>query len=197
MKHPFILHLAQQGLNVNLIQIASSGCVLPAGVLPDMFPVTRKNAGYPHEWKEGSSPGAPSPYTSWITATQELTVPPCQSQGIVSKPVSQKWDHTFFWTHLHFPGCSFLHLPFQQKSHCLLSCLHRILSIFSQSNAGFYFLFFPSIQSPHHSPPTAILCICKKSVNFRNYLYFMGIHTLCQNDGPKVWRVISTPEFVS
>lgn len=34
--------------------------------------------------------------TSWIPATQELPVPPHQSQGIVSKSVSQKCDYTFF-----------------------------------------------------------------------------------------------------
>lgn len=56
---------------------------------------------------------------------------------------------------------------------------------------------FPPSSRLTTAPRTAILCICNKSVNFRNYLYFMGIHTLCQNDGPKVWRVISTPEFVS
>lgn len=171
--------------------------MLPGSILPVMFPVTRKNSGYPHEWKEGGSPKGTLPLylldPSNVRAACASLPKPRDCFQICEPKV---WLY-LFWTHLHFPGCSFLHLSFQQKSHCLLSSLHRILSIFSQSNVGFYFLFFLSIQSPHHSPPTTILCICNKSVNFRNYLYFMGIHTLCQNDGPKVWRVISTLEFVS
>lgn len=130
-------------------------------------------------------------------ATQGLPVPPRKAKG----PFPNLWAKrviTLFWTHLHFPGCSFLHLLFQQQSHCLLSPLRRIFACFSQSDVGFYFLFFPSIQPLHPNPPQPPFCaFATKSVNFRNYLYFTGIHTLCQNHGPKVWRVISTPEFVS
>lgn len=162
VKHPFILHLAKQGLNANPIQITSSRCVLPGSILPVVFPATRRNAGYSHECKEGSSPrGTLSPYfldpSNARAACASLPKPRDCFQ--ICEP--KVWSY-FFWTHLHFPGCSFLHLLFQQKSHCLLSSLYRILSIFSQSNVGFYFLFFPSIQSPHHSPPTAIYTFATK-----------------------------------
>lgn len=80
-----------------------------------------------------------------------------QSQGTVSKSVSQKCDYTF-WAHLHFPGCCFLHLSFQQQAHWRLSPLHRIFSCFSQSDVWFYFLFFPSIQPPSPQPPQSPFC---------------------------------------
>lgn len=106
------------------------------------------------------------------------------------------WLHLFGHTSI-FPVHSF-YTSCSSSSQCLLSPLNRIFSCFSWSNVGFYFFLIPSIQPPHPSPPqTTILCIWNKSVNFRNYLYFTSIHTLCQNDGPKVWRVISAPEFVS
>ena len=131
--------------------------MLPASLLPVMFPVTRKKC-WLVPWMEGGDRvwgaclGPPCPCASRSPATQELAVPPHKAKGPFPN-LRAKSVITLFWTHLHFPGCSFLHFSFQQQSHCLLSPLHRIFSCFSQSDVGFYFLFFPSVQPPCLKPP--------------------------------------------
>ena len=94
---------------------------------------------------------------------QELSMPPCEAKGPFPN-LSAKSMITLFWTHLHFPSCSFLHLSFQQLSHRLLSPLHRIFSCFGQSNIGFYFLFIPSVQYPHPDSPKPPFCTFETKV---------------------------------
>lgn len=94
---------------------------------------------------------------------QELSMPPCEAKGPFPN-LSAKSMITPFWTHLHFPSCSFLHLSFQQLSHRLLSPLHRIFSCFGQSNIGFYFLFIPSVQYPHPDSPKPLFCTFETKV---------------------------------
>lgn len=105
---------------------------------------------------------------------------------------------------LHFFGHTSISLvaPFYtscSSSNLIVSYLPSTGSflVLAGATLGFISYSFPPSSPLATTPPTTILCICNKSVNFRNYLYFAGIHTLCLNDGPKVWRVISTTEFVS
>lgn len=124
-QHVFVHCFTQQELNASLIQITNSRCTLPAGLLPVMFPVTRKKH-WLLVWMEGGDRvwgafiGVPHSWASWSPAIQELSVPPCKAKGPLPN-LQAKSVITLIWTHLHFPSWFFLHLLFQQLSLSLIS----------------------------------------------------------------------------
>lgn len=144
----------------------------------------------------GFHAGVPYPCASRSPVTQELRVPPCKAKrqfpNLRAKSVIILFGHTSislavaFYTSCSSSNLIDAYLPSTGSFHVLA----RAMSGFISSP------FHPS-SPPHLNPSNHHSVYLQQKCKLQNLLYFMGIHTLCQNDDPKVWRVISTPEFVS
>lgn len=196
-QYVFVQCLAQHEVSAGLIQKTSSTCVLPAGLLPITFPVTRKKH-WPLAWMERRD----KVWGAFVRGTPFLSLlldKSCRCLLVKPKDPFQicqpkAWLHFFGHTSIS-PVAPFS--TSRSSSSLIVSYLPSTGSflVLARAISGFIFSSFPPSSTHTQIPPNHHSAHLKQKCKLQK-LYFTGIHTLCQNDGPKVWRVIS-PEFVS